>query len=162
MALLTVADAKYYIGGILEPTNVDFTAADFTSQSANWVEVDGWETMGNIGDAAATITTALINRGRDVKQKGTKNAGSTEMQFAALLGVTPDEGQEAMAAASRTKSNYAMRVVMADGTGADTGTQLLFAGLVMSDRYVGGGANSVVMRAFPVEINSNVVQVAAT
>lgn len=160
MALLTVADARFYIGGVLEPDNTDFVAADFTAQT--WLEVDGWETMGDIGDTAATITTALINRGRDVKQKGTKNAGSTEMRFAALLGVDPDEGQEAMEAASRTKANYAMRVVLADGNGAATGTQLMFSGLVMSSRMIGGSANTVIMRAFPVEINSNVVKVAAT
>lgn len=160
MALLTVADAKFYIGGPLEPTNDDFVEADFTGQT--WLEVDGWETMGDIGDTAATITTALINRGRDVKQKGTKNAGSTEMRFAALAGVTPDAGQSAMVAASKTKRNYGFRVVLADGTTEANGTQLLFSGLVMSSRMIGGSSNTVIMRAFPIEINSNVVEVEAT
>lgn len=160
MALLAVAGSKFFIGGVLEPTNEDFEAADFTSQI--WLEVDGWETMGNVGDTNATITTALINRGRDVKQKGTANAGSTEMQFAALLGAVPDPGQKAMMAASKSRSNYAFKIEMSDEDGDGTPTTLLFAGLVMSSRIVGGGANTIQMRAFPIEINSNVVEVDAT
>ncbi|MFC3628199.1 hypothetical protein ACFOM8_01930 [Paracoccus angustae] len=159
MALLAVAGSKLYIGGILEPTNEDFTEADFSGQT--WLEVDGWETMGNVGDTNATITTALINRGRDVKQKGTANAGSTEMQFAALLGVTPDPGQKAMMQAAKSRANYAFKIELSDGDGGASPTILYFSALVMSSRIVGGGANTIQMRSFPLEINSNVVEVDA-
>ena len=116
-----------------------------------WVEVDGWETCGAIGDTAAAITTSLINTSRDVKQKGTNNAGTWENGFA---NIPDDAGQLAMIAAQATKSNYAFKVEWSSGE------EWLLIGLVMSKGKAGGGANTVDMRNFTVEINSNIVEVA--
>ncbi len=107
--LYPVAGAKIYIGGALATKANDFAAADFASQS--WVEIDGWETMGAIGDAAQIITTSLINRGRDVKQKGTRNAGSMQNVFGILAA---DPGQIALIAAEKTSSNYAFKIEFDD------------------------------------------------
>lgn len=160
MALYAVAGWKLFIGAVLEPGKEDLTAADFTGET--WVEVDGWETMGALGDTAQTITTALINRGRDVKQKGTRNAGAVDMQFAALLGVDGDPGQDAMIAAEATNSNFAFKIEANDApTGGDP-TTLFFAALVMSKQFQGGSANTIQMRSFNLEINSNVLEVRAT
>ncbi|ESQ83254.1 hypothetical protein AEAC466_13460 [Asticcacaulis sp. AC466] len=109
MSLYPVAGAKLYIGGALNDKNADFTAADFASQT--WTEIDGWETMGAIGDTSKEIATELINRGRSIKQKGTRDAGSMENEFAIISG---DPGQEAVLAAERTRSNFAFRIVFDD------------------------------------------------
>jgi len=103
--LFAVAGKKIYIGGVLATKKTDFAESDFTSQS--WTEIDGWETHGPIGDTAALITTQLINRTRDVKQKGTNNAGSMQNNFAIIR---DDAGQIALRAAAKSKSNFAFRI----------------------------------------------------
>lgn len=155
--LFPVAGARFYIGGAKASQATDFVEADFSGET--WVEVDGWETAGTVGDAAELITTQLINRGRDLKQKGTRNAGSMENNFAVL---PTDAGQIAMNAAEKTRSNYAFRIVYDDvPDGGTTGTTQYFVGLVLTWNDTGGAANTIRMKAGTVEINSNVVNVAA-
>lgn len=157
--LYPVAGAKIYIGGVLATDIDDFVAADFTSQS--WKEIDGWETMGEIGDAAEIITTQIINRNRDIKMKGTRSAGSMDNRFAIM---PTDAGQIALIAAEKSTSNYAFKIEFDDQITPTTGTKttLYFVGLVTSAREVGGGANTVRMLQGTVEINSNIVTVGAT
>jgi hypothetical protein len=159
MSLYPVAGSKLYIGGVLADKATDFVAADFTSQT--WVAIDGWEQMGAIGDTAQIITTSLINRGRDIKQKGTRNAGSMQNVFAI---VPADAGQIALIAAEKTVDNYAFKVEFPDkpATGtAPTPSQRLFVGLVTSAQEAGGEANTVMKLNATIEVNSNIVSVAA-
>lgn len=105
--LYPVAGCRIHIGGVLNPGLEDFEIADFDGQT--WTEIDGWSTMGSFGDTATLITTPLINRGRDVKQKGTTNAGSMQNVFASIQ---DDPGQIALiaAGAGAVKDNYAFRI----------------------------------------------------
>jgi hypothetical protein len=108
-SLVSTAGCKFYIGGVLSSTLADFTETSFNGQT--WVEVDAWMTKGDLGDAAEEINTPLINRGRNVKQKGTFDAGTMENVFA----WTPaDPGQLAMIAASKTRNEYAFKVEYSD------------------------------------------------
>lgn len=78
--LFPIAGSKLFIGGrVIGKTEV--TAADFASQS--WVEVGGWASAGAMGDTQEVIEQTLINTGRTVKMKGTKNAGTMENTFVA-------------------------------------------------------------------------------
>lgn len=155
--LYPVAGAKFYIGGATATQIDDFAAADFSGET--WIEVDGWETAGTVGDAAEVITTALINRKRDFKQKGTRNAGTMENQFAIIQG---DAGQDDMSDAEKTTDNYAFRIVFDDIPSAGTtGTTQYFVGMVTAWRDVNGGANTTRMKQGTIEINSNIVTVAA-
>lgn len=158
MALYPVAGMKIYIGGVLSDKSTDFVAADYASQT--WVEIDGWTATGKIGDTGALITEAVINRGRDVKQKGTANAGSMQSEF---VQIATDAGQIALiaAAAPSNKSNYAIRVDLNDTLGGSNGKRY-FIGLVMSAEEVGGSANVMRKLTSTIEINSNIVRVAAT
>lgn len=158
MSLYPVAGSKLYIGGVLADKATDFVAADFTSQT--WTLIDGWEQMGAIGDTAQIITTSLINRGRDIKQKGTRNAGSMQNVFAI---VPADAGQIALIAAEKTVSNYAFKVEFPDTPVGDapTPSQRLFVGLVTSAQEAGGEANTVMKLNATIEINGNIVPVAA-
>lgn len=153
--LYPVAGMRIYIGGVKQTQNTDFVAADFSGEV--WTEIDGWETAGAFGDAAQVITTSIINRGRDLKQKGTANAGSMQCQFAQLDG---DAGQIKLkaAAAPSNKSNYAFRV---DGSEGGTPSKRYFVGLAMGFTEQGGGANTIRMVQSTIEINSNIVPVAA-
>ena len=153
--LYPVAGSKIYIGGVLPTQSEDFVEEDFAGQA--FEEIDGWETMGVIGDAAQIITTQLINRGRDVKQKGTRNAGSMQNNFAVI---SDDAGQLALIAAEKTPSNYAFKIEFNDAPGGPgAGTVGYFVGLVTSAQRAGGGANTVMMINSTVEINSNIVLV---
>lgn len=155
--LYPVAGCRFYIGGQLLSKSTDFVAADFTSQT--WVEVDGYENMGAMGDTGALISTQLINRGRDVKQKGTFNAGSRQDTFAIIAG---DPGQVALIAASKARNNYAFKVQLNDATDAlPVPSQRLFVGLVMGASEQGGGANTVRTLNATIEVNSNIVVIPA-
>lgn len=117
--LFAVAGKKIYIGGVLSTKKTDFVEADFASQT--WTEIDGWETHGAIGDTAALITTALINRTRDIKQKGTANAGQMQNNFAIIR---DDAGQIALraAGAASNKYNYAFKIEGNDTPAVTTAT----------------------------------------
>jgi hypothetical protein len=158
--LLAVAGSKLYIGGVKASQAADFVAGDFTSET--WVLIDGWTQMGAVGDAAQVITSSLINRGRDVKQKGTKNAGSMQNTFAVI---SSDAGQTALLAAVNTSSNYAFKLTFDDAATSPaspvpTPTTNYFVGLVVSAQEAGGAANTVRTLNATIEINSNVVKVA--
>lgn len=144
--LYAVAGSTIDIGGVLASKSTPFTAADFSGQT--WTPIDGWETMGALGDSSEAIKTALINRGRMVKQKGVADAGSYECKFVRL---DTDPGQIALRAARGSQSNYAFRVTYPNGT-----TER-FIGLVMSGSNEGGSANTVLMLTVTIEVNSNVV-----
>jgi len=109
--LYPVAGCRFFIGGVISVGIGDLVLADFDGQV--FTEVDGYTTMGAIGDTAALITQPLINRGRDYKQKGTANAPSQSHNFAVVKG---DAGQEALiaAAAPGDKNNYAIRILLND------------------------------------------------
>lgn len=160
--LYPVAGMRIFIGGVLASKNSDFVEGDFAGQS--WIEIDGWETYGAIGDSAALITTQLINRGRDIKQKGTTNAGSMQNNFAVL---PDDPGQIALiaAGAGANKNNYAFKIEGNDtpASGANPQpTKRYFIGLVMGTPEQGGNANTAQLMQATIEINSNIVRVAAT
>lgn len=158
MALFPVAGCRIYIGGVLSDKNSDFVAADFASQV--WTEIDGYTNMGPIGDTGALITQPVINRGRDVKQKGTANAPSRDDEFVQIV---TDPGQILLLAASQpaNKNNYAFRIDLNDAVGGAP-SKRLFVGLVMSFLESGGGANTMRLVKSTTEVNSNVVRVAAT
>lgn len=153
--LYPVAGAKIYIGGVKATSDVDFVVSDFSAES--WTEIDGWEQVGAYGDNAQVITTALINRGRDVKQKGTKNAGQMQNVFSFVVG---DAGQAALKTAAGDTNNHAFKIVYDDSQGTN-GTTHFFVGLVMNYSQAGGGANTVRNINSTTEINSNVAELAA-
>lgn len=145
--LYAVAGSKFYIGNTVALPATEVSEPSFSGET--WTEVDGWETCGAIGDTAAAITTSLINSGRDIKQKGTRNAGTWENTFANM---PTDAGQDKMVEAEASTSNYRMKVEWSSGE------IWYFVGLVMSKSKSGGGANEVDKRNFTVEINSNIVE----
>jgi hypothetical protein len=153
---------KIYIGATMNDQASDFVEADFTAANASpdsWVLIDGWEQMGPIGDAAADITTTLINRGRTVHQKGTADAPPMTNQFKTIPG---DAGQTALIAAGlpSNKNNYSFKITGSESTG--TPSKLYFIGLVMGTPEPGGTANTVRGLNATIQVNSNVVHVAAS
>lgn len=158
--LYPVAGCKIFIGAAMELPDGDMDATDFAS--VTWVEIKKWSQMGAFGDTAALITTPLISEGRDIKQKGTRNAGQMQNVFAVA---SSDPGQIALIAAEKTQQNYPFKIELNDkpAVGASPkNSQRLFMGLVMSASEQGGGANTVQNLNATIEINSNIVPVAAS
>lgn len=156
--LAVVAGAKIYIGGAAMDTSAtDFTATDFASVS--WTLIDGWSNMGPIGDKSALITTALINRGRDIVQKGTRNAGSMTNKFSVIA---DDAGQLALIAAEASNSNFPFKIVFDDAPSGGTPTTKYFLGLVTDVSEDGGSANTARLMNGTLEVNSNVVTTEAS
>lgn len=158
--LYPVAGCKLFIGGVLAPKSTAFIASDFTSQT--WVEIKGWSAMGGLGDTAQMITTSLIGEGRDHKTKGTANAGSMVNRFA-VMGEDPGQIAIIAAASPANRNSHAFKVELADkpvGVSA-TNSLRLFIGLVMGAEEQGGEANTQQFLQSTVEVNSNIVRVAA-
>jgi hypothetical protein len=154
--LIPVAGAKIFISaGTYDTKSADYAEGDFSAET--WTEIDGWESMGGVGDEAEIITTNLINRNRTLKQKGTRDAGTMENNFAIIRG---DSGQDALIAAEATNDNYGFKIEF-DDSGGTSPTTLYFIGLVTNVREVGGTSNTVQMMNGSVAINSNIVTVAA-
>ncbi|WP_430256551.1 hypothetical protein [Neorhizobium sp. DAR64872/K0K18] len=115
MQLYPVAGAKFYVGPAvnLVPDDTDITVANFATDT--YLEVKGWQTMGSFGDTSALITEQVISQQRDVKGKGTRNAGSMANNFLVL---PTDAGQLAMIAAAQTDYNYKFKLLMDDAAPA--------------------------------------------
>ena len=164
MALLPVANMHIYIGAVLEPTSADCVAGDFTAANASpdsWINIDGWVNMGPVGDAVNLITTALINRGRDTHQKGTASAPTMSNTFTIIAA---DAGQTALrvAAAASNKANYSFKIVGNEPSPIVNPSIIYFSGLVMGAPEQGGGANTIRTLNANIQVNSNVVFVAAS
>lgn len=158
--LYPVAGCRIFIGPAVELPDADVTASDFTS--VTWTEIKNWSQMGSYGDTATLITTAMIDKGRDVKQKGTRNAGSMQNVFAVAAS---DPGQIAVIAAEKTRNNFPFKIELNDkpAVGASPkNSQRLFMGLVMSAQEQGGEANTIQNLNVTIEINTNIVPVAAS
>lgn len=117
--LYPVAGAKIHIGPAVNsvPDDPDVVASLFSSVS--FTEIKGWQTMGAIGDAAALITESVISQGRDLKAKGTRNAGSMQNNFIIL---PTDTGQLALIAAEATDYNYPFKLLFDDAPPVVTAT----------------------------------------
>lgn len=148
MALYNVvAGSRFYIGGTIADQVADFIQSDFNGQS--WVEVDGWQQMGDLGEEPNVITTSLINRNRDKAMKGTRQVVQMENRFTII---DADSGQLACIAAEASNLDYAFKVVF------PSGALRLFSGLVVAAKEMGGEANTIRFLQVTVARNSNVVK----
>lgn len=146
MAISTSAGALVYICE---------TATTATSQSAlaalTYIAVGKVESAGQIGPNGQDVTFTPLG-GQDVQHlKGSTDNGTTQIVCAR----DPlDPGQLALKAASLTKLEYALKIVLSDGADAnDTDTTFYIRGPVMGSQTNIGGANQVTQSTFNVGNN---------
>lgn len=146
MAISTSAGALVYICA---------TATTATSQSAlaalTYVLVGKVESVGTIGPNAQDVTFTPLG-GQDVQHlKGSTDNGTIQIVCAR----DPlDAGQLALKAASATKLEYAVKIVLSDGADAnDTDTTFYARGPVMGGQTNIGGANQVTQVTYNVGNN---------
>jgi hypothetical protein len=151
MALYNVvAGSHFYIGGVMADQAADYVESDFSGQS--WTEIDGFSTMGDLGEDPNMISTSLINRNRDKAMKGTYQVVQMVNRFTVI---NDDLGQLACLAAQKVNSDYAFRLVFPDGS------ERLFAGPISTAKEIGGEANTIRYLEITIHRNSNVVAVDA-
>ncbi|SKA26363.1 hypothetical protein [Consotaella salsifontis] len=156
--LFATAGSKLEIGGPLAFEGTDFVKADFDTAMASAVVIGGTTNLGSAGDTSSLITSDQIAVSRTRKAKGTRNAGS--MEILCDLDYS-DPGQLALIAAEKTPHSYAFRLTFNDAPAGGTPSQRLFVALVMSVSEQLNEANNTVKLATTLEIDSNIVRVAA-
>lgn len=156
--LFATAGTKLFIGAAKAFNGTDFTATDFTTGAPTWTEVGGTTNLGSSGDTSELITSNHINNARTRKLKGTKNAGS--MSVVCDLDYA-DPGQIAVIAAEKAKETYAFKIQFNDAPAGGTPSERYFVALVMSAGEQLDEANNTMKLSAALEIDSNIVRVAA-
>ncbi|MCR5856572.1 hypothetical protein [Mesorhizobium sp. J428] len=156
--LFATAGAKLHIGAIKTFAGTDFVATDFTTGSPTWTEIGGTTNLGSVGDVSELITSNQIGAARTRKAKGTRNGGS--MQVVCDLDYA-DAGQLAVVAAEKTHDSYAFRLTFNDAPAGGTPSIRYFTAFVMSAAEQFDEANSVMKLNSTLEVDSNIVRVAA-
>jgi hypothetical protein len=156
--LLVTANSKLAIGAAKAFDNTDFIETDFTSGSPTYTEIGGTTNLGAAGDTSELITSNQINSGRTRKAKGTRNAGA--MQVICDIDIA-DAGQLALIAAEKTRDSYAFKLTFDDAPSGGTPSTRYFTAFVMSTSEQWDEANSVIKLNATLEIDSNIVRVAA-
>ncbi|WP_029042569.1 phage tail tube protein [Cucumibacter marinus] len=154
--LFATGGSKLYIGGALAYSGTDLSSSDFSGES--WTQIKGVTNLGSAGDNAELITSAHIGSNRVRKIKGTRNAGS--MQIMADLDYA-DAGQLALIAAEKARDSYAFKIEFNDAPSGGTPSERLFVAYVMSAVDEMGEANNATQLSATLEIDSNIVRVAA-
>lgn len=156
--LFATAGSKLDIGAAKAFSDTDFTASDFTTGTPTWTEIGGTTNLGSSGDTSELITSNHVRAMRTRKIKGVRNAGS--MQIVCDLDYA-DAGQLAVIAAEKTRDTYAFRVTFNDAPTGGTPSVRYFVALVMSAVEQFDEANNTMKLAVTLEIDSNIVRVAA-
>ncbi|MGP2493515.1 hypothetical protein ACTDI4_18030 [Mesorhizobium sp. PUT5] len=154
--LIGTAKTKLYIGTAKAFTGTEFVASDFTTET--WTEIDGTTNLGGAGDTAELITSNQIGQGRTRKMKGVVNAG----QIQVVCDLDPaDPGQIALIAAQKSRESFAFKVAFNDAPAGGTPSIRYFAAYVMNFTEQWDEANSIMKLNTTLEIDSNIVRVAA-
>jgi len=160
--LFVTAGTKVSIGPAKEFTGTDLVAADFTTGTPTWTRITGTTNIGGAGDTAELVTSTQIDPGtlqsRVRKGKGARNAGS--MAIVADLNPT-DPGQLALVAAEKESTSYMIKVEFTDAPTGGTPSIRYFLAFVMSAGEQWDEANSAMKFNATLEIDSNIVRVAA-
>jgi len=158
--IFATAGAEVYIGPAMTRKNTDWVQGDFeTSPAISWTPISMVESIGSFGDSAQVVSFQAVDLEREIKLKGTRNAGN----MVVVCGIKEDDaGQIAMIAAEKTEYNYGFKVVFPNmPTGGVSGGIRYFIGMVMTIPEELAGANNVAKLSLSVEVNSNIVAVAA-
>jgi len=156
------AGTKIYIGGApLASSGVDLTIGDFPSAgegAITWTEIGGVTNVGSVGDSAEVITSSPLGQQRIRKMKGVRNAGT--MELVADLDYA-DPGQLALIAAEKTQYSYPFKVTFNDAPAGGTPSERYFVAIVFSATEAIEEASNTIRLLSTLEVDSNMVRVAA-
>lgn len=134
----------------------DQNAIAFFEGINDWIEVEGTENLGRIGDAAQASQFMSLKGQRVLKLKGPRDAGNQVIRCGRL---PLDDGQAALVAAEKTRFNYPLKIELPDALGPTYTNSLMYYAALILDRPTDiGGAADVVMRSFTAGINTSVYE----
>ena len=145
MAIGTSEGSAVFIGPVTDGDDIA------TLEGLTYVEIGNVESIGEFGPQAQDVSFTPL-KGPSVQHlKGAVDNGMLPI----VVARDPlDEGQIDLAAASATKFEYSIKIVLADEADAnDTPTTFYCRGPVFSARNNVGGANDVTKRTFNVGLN---------
>lgn len=148
MGIQTGANVAVSIG------STGITHTQLAYEADTFQVIGGIESIGEYGDQAAEVTFTGLTDARVQKLKGSRNAGTLNIQMA-FLGTDAGQADLITAEADNTSANYAFKVEYPDGE------VRYFAGQVASVVESVGGADSVLMLTCEVRINTSIIKVAA-
>lgn len=159
MADKTAAGAKLYIGG----TEITGNPADETQSSLEgytYTEVGRVQDMGEVGDAYRTSEYTELNDGRVKRIATFKDGGEISVTVTFVDG---DSGQDAVIAALGKDYGWKIELDDAGSTGGSPAspTTFYFAGMPTANRRQLNDGTNVITRTFPIQVNSDVFEVAA-
>lgn len=162
--LFATAGARVYIGAAPKVWGgqLDLSIADFPSNGGNaidWIKISGVTNFGRFGDVSEVVLSPHIETRRARKLKGVRNAGA--MQIVADIDYE-DPGQLALIAAEKYDYSFPFKVVFKDAPVGGTPSERYFIALVMSADEALDEANNTMRLNAALEIDSNIVRVAAT
>lgn len=162
MSIVATASTKLYVSTETFPAgsaSANLILSDYTTGNT-WVAVGNIESIGEFGNSADVVKFDTIQSARVYKLKGAVDAGTLTLECAHD---PTDLGQTELREASTQTVMRAFKVVLPDPLNATgTGTTYYFRGLVMSARTKLGKASDVIITSFDTEVNSQVLEVAAT
>jgi hypothetical protein len=162
MSITTVKNTSVYVSNETSPvgsSQENLVLTDYTT-GLTWVQVGNLEGIGEFGDEATVTKFETITSGRVVKLKGIADAGKLDLSCAFD---TTDVGQIQLRLSATEALQRSYKVVVNDKlTVGGTGTTFYFRGLCMSARTKLGKASDVILQDFSIEVNTAVLEVAAS
>lgn len=160
MTVHKTAGTLYYIGPVVDAESIedmtDEDAVSYFDGLSGWTEIEEIESFGDFGDNSDVVTFASVKDRRVRKFKTTRDAGTMTV----MCGRDPlDAGQIALAAAEKTDSDYAFKVVFPDTKPGFTNSTEYFGGMVMSRPTNLGGVGDMTKRTYNVAVNTAVYAV---
>lgn len=148
----TSAGTKLYVSAALPAT---YDAAGYAALA--WTEIGEVITIPEFGKTFNLVTHNPLGDRKTYKRKGSYNQGSLATQVARA---PSDAGQVLALAALEVDTAYAFKVDLNDGV--TTNTLQNFPGLVMSYTTNTGSVDQIRTASITIEIDGEVVEVAAT
>ena len=149
MAVMTSAGSTLHIAtGV--PTTYD--QAGFEAVGLTYVAIGEITDLGEFGTEYSVVNHTALGQRQTKKYKGSYNNGSLQLQMARD---TDDAGQTALRDALDSDDSYTFKVTLQDGTKA------YFTGKVMSYRTSVGSVDQITGATTTVELDSEIVEVAA-
>lgn len=150
----TAAGTKIFIGNAMPEDLED--ALDW--EAVTWKEIGEVTDIPEFGKAYELITHNPLATRRTNKRKGSYNDGSMTLQMAR---VADDEGQMAMEAALDSDATFPFKIEENDAPEGGTPTTLYFGAQVLSYTRNYGTVNNIKQAAAQLEIDTDVLEVAA-
>ncbi|WP_044561474.1 hypothetical protein [Azospirillum sp. B4] len=158
--IVATSGARMYIGD--KAWDYD-TLAEFDGQTASgWTELAEVSNYNEFGKTWTTVKVNSVANRRTRKRKGSYDEGNLQLTFNR---VPADDGQaKIIDARDDPTGSYPFKLVLDDNPGGAGGkpTRMYFYGMVMSYTTNLGGGEDVVRAASSIEINSDIVEGAAT